>query len=429
MKFQAKKSVGLLLSFLMIISLFTAMPFTAGAVTSAISGDFGYDILDDGTAEITFYYGNATTLELPSTLDGYTVTSIGSSAFSYETLTSVTIPDSVTSIGDYAFYECASLKDVTIPNSVTSIGVSAFGKCTSLTSVKMGNSVTSIGDYTFYNCTNLTSITIPDSVTNIGDYAFYECISLTSVKIGNSVTSIGFVAFKDCASLTSVIIGNSVTSIGDWAFENCTSLKSVTIPSSVTKIDFEAFGYYNDENDKYYKVKNFTITGCSGTEAEKYAKENEFKFINIGTDVKLKKSSATVYVKGTAQIKATVKNGKGKTTYKTSNKKVAKVTSSGKVTGIKKGTATITVTNNGVSKKFKVTVKNPKLNKSKLTLKKGKSFKLSIKGKVGNTKFTSSDKKVATVSKKGNIKAKKKGKATITVKTNGMKLKCKITVR
>ena len=147
------------------------------------------------------------------------------------------------------------------------------------------------------------------------------------------------------------------------------------------------------------------------------------------TTVNLKKSSATVYVKGTAQIKATVKNGKGKTIYKTSNKKVAKVNSSGKVTGVKKGTATITVTNNGVSKKFKITVKNPKLNKSKLTIKKGKSFKLSIKGKVGNAKFTSSNKKVATVSKKGNIKAKKKGKATITVKTNGMKLKCKIKVK
>ena len=94
--------------------------------------------------------------------------------------------------------------------------------------------------------------------------------------------------------------------------------------------------------------------------------------------------------------------------------------------GVKKGTATITVTINGVSKKFKVTVNNPKLNKSKLNLKKGKTFKLKITSKAGTQKYTSNKKSVATVSKKGIITAKKKGKATITVKTNGLKLKCKV---
>ena len=147
------------------------------------------------------------------------------------------------------------------------------------------------------------------------------------------------------------------------------------------------------------------------------------------TTVNLKKSSATVYVKGTAQIKVTVKNGRGKTTYKTSNKKVAKVNSSGKVTGVKKGTATITVTNNGMSKKFKVTVKNPKLNKNSVTLKKGKTFKIKVTGKVGSQKYSSSNKKVASVSSKGKVKAKKAGKAKITVKTNGIKLKLNVKVK
>ncbi|MCH5299595.1 MAG: Ig-like domain-containing protein, partial [Ruminococcus sp.] len=147
------------------------------------------------------------------------------------------------------------------------------------------------------------------------------------------------------------------------------------------------------------------------------------------TTVSVKNAPKTLYVKGTAKINATVDNSKGTTTYKSNNKKVAKVSKNGKITAIKKGTATITVTNNGVSKSFKITVKNPKLNKSKKSMKKGEKFKLTVTGKVGKQTYTSNNKKVATVSKNGKITAKKKGNATITVKTNGMKLKCKITVK
>ncbi|MCH5298570.1 MAG: Ig-like domain-containing protein [Ruminococcus sp.] len=155
----------------------------------------------------------------------------------------------------------------------------------------------------------------------------------------------------------------------------------------------------------------------------------EINTLSAKTTVTVKNAPKTLYVKGTAQINADVKNGKGATTYKSSNTKVAKVSTSGNITALKKGTATITVSNNGVSKKFTIKVKNPKLNKSKKTLKTGKKFTLKIAGKVGKAKFTSNNKKVATVNKNGKITAKKKGKATITVKTNGMKLKCKITVK
>ncbi len=147
------------------------------------------------------------------------------------------------------------------------------------------------------------------------------------------------------------------------------------------------------------------------------------------TTVKLGKTSASLYVKQTVKISATVKNGKGKTTYKSNNKKVAKVSAKGVVTALKKGTAKITVTNNGVKKIFTVKVKNPKLNKTKITLKKGKSFTLKITGKVGTAKFTTSKKSVATVNKNGKITAKKKGKAIITVKTNGITLKATVTVK
>ena len=170
------------------------------------------------------------------------VKSIGRYAFSGCTsLTSVTIPDSVTSIADYAFSGCTGLTSVTIGNSVTSIADYAFSGCTGLTSVTIGNSVTSIGNYAFNRCTSLTSITIPDSVTSIGNYAFYGCTSLTSITIPDSVTSIGYSAFSFCTSLTSVTIGNSVTSIGSSAFSSCTSLTSITIPDSVTSIGSDAF--------------------------------------------------------------------------------------------------------------------------------------------------------------------------------------------
>ena len=113
-------------------------------------------------------------------------------------LESIIIPNSVTSIGDYAFYYCRELTSVTIPNSVTSIGDSAFHFCSGLTSVTIPNSVTSIGDSAFRFCTRLTLITIPNSITSIGEGAFAYCRELTSIKIPNSVTSIGNNVFKNC---------------------------------------------------------------------------------------------------------------------------------------------------------------------------------------------------------------------------------------
>ncbi len=157
--------------------------------------------------------------------------------------TSMTIPNSVTSIGNYAFYYCSSLTSVTIGNSVTSIGDNAFYGCSSLTSVTIPNSVTSIGNFAFKSCSSLTSVTIGNSVTSIGEDAFCYCSSLTSVTIGNSVTSIGEDAFMCCSGLTSLTIPNSVTSIGGRAFEGCSGLTSLTIPNSVTSIGERAFYY------------------------------------------------------------------------------------------------------------------------------------------------------------------------------------------
>lgn len=147
------------------------------------------------------------------------------------------------------------------------------------------------------------------------------------------------------------------------------------------------------------------------------------------TTVSLARTNGSVYVKGRTTVKATVKNGKGKTTYKSNNTGVAKVSSTGVVTGVKKGIAVITVTNNRVSRTFKVTVKNPSLNRTTLNLKAKKNYTLKVQGKIGKVTFKSSNTKVATVNAKGKVVAKKKGNATITVKANGITLKCKVKVK
>ena len=235
----------------------------------------------------------------------YSVTSVAGYAFSYcSSLSNVTIPESIVTIGQSAFEGCIFAKDnfinhssldaklyrywgaiivdqeidgllirndtiidcrtnvtsVVIPNTITAIGKEAFFAC-HLLSVTIPSSVTSIGDYAFCNCT-LPSVTIPTSVTSIGNYAFSMC-GLSSITIPNSITSISNNVFADCTSLQQVTIPNSVTSIGNCAFQNCTSLSSFTIPGSVSSIGFNAFyntAFYNNEsnwNNGLYKDNCF----------------------------------------------------------------------------------------------------------------------------------------------------------------------------
>ncbi|MBO4697961.1 MAG: leucine-rich repeat protein, partial [Lachnospiraceae bacterium] len=234
-----------------------------------------YDCLfyDDGNEVFLIsYLGCETELTLPNRFKGKDYAIYRYAFCKRSELTSVIIPDSVTSIGTCAFYYCSTLTSVTIGNSVTSIEYGAFYYCSKLTSVTIGNSVTSIGSGAFYNCSKLTSITIPDSVTSIENDAFYRCSKLTSVYytgdiagwcgitfgsyygnplyyahslyinnelvtelvIPDDVASIGQYAFYYCTGLTAVTIGNGVTSIGNHAFQNCSGLTSVTIPDGVT---------------------------------------------------------------------------------------------------------------------------------------------------------------------------------------------------
>ena len=156
---------------------------------------------------------------------------------------------------------------------------------------------------------------------------------------------------------------------------------------------------------------------------------NVVKPIVKKTSISLSKSTVSLYVKGTTTVKPIVKNGVGKTAFKSNNTKIAKVDNNGKITALKVGKAKVTVTNNKVSKVFTVIVKTPKLNKTKITLNVKKPYTLKVVGKVGKATFTSSNKKVATVNSVGKIIPKKKENTTITVKTNGVTLKCSVVVK
>ena len=252
-----------------------------------------FEINDRG--EITKYTGTDTEVIIPSTYslleDGtviagtdYTITGIadGSASngafYNNKNITSVTLPNTLEMIGNFAFSGCTGLTSITIPESVTSIGERSFYGCTGLTSITIPGSVTSIGRYAFNGCTGLTSITIPDSVTSIGGFAFSGCDNLANVYYEgtieewidisfasnanpltnganlfvngdelvteiniDSATTIKAYVFQGCKSLTKVTIGSQVTSIGEWAFYGCTGLTSITIPESVTSIESYAF--------------------------------------------------------------------------------------------------------------------------------------------------------------------------------------------
>ena len=278
---RPKRLISLLVAVCMMITMLPLSAVTAFAANTspswsqdkkASSGGYKYAYtVNGGNATITNFLGpddsanpvgSTSTglydIDIPETLDGHTVTGLGNHSFAYRlvnnsydiasdknsfgrSIRSVTIPQSVTSIGYEAFCYCENLQSLTFQGSIESMGDGAFEYCTKLENVTIPQSVTSIGNYAFYKCSALTNVTIPQSVTSIGDHAFDTCSALTSVNIPQSVTSIGIYAFSKCSALEKVNIPNDITSIGKSVFYECSALKSVTIPQSVTSIGNYAF--------------------------------------------------------------------------------------------------------------------------------------------------------------------------------------------
>ena len=205
----------------------------------------------NGVNYLLGYTGDDTALTLPESYNGQDYSIYKYAFYFNNSITSVVIPDSVTSIGSDAFNFCSTLTSVVIGNSVTSIGFSAFASCDALTSIVIPNSVTSIGDYAFYSCDALTSIVIPNSVKSIGDYAFCSCDALTSVVIGKKVSSIGDNTFKDCYKLVEVINKSLLVIIKNSPYRGYAGKYALEIHKGDSKIvnqDGYLFYTYNGVN-------------------------------------------------------------------------------------------------------------------------------------------------------------------------------------
>ena len=487
------------------------------------------------------------------------VTAIPFGAFRYcDSLNNIVIPKSVTEIGPDAFYDCGSLTNITIPEGITRIGDSAFDHCDNLTNLVIPNSVTEIGYQAFAWCSSLTSLIIPNSVTEIGSSAFCYCINLNEITLSENITDIQYYTFEDCKSLKSIIIPKNVTNIDTNAFIACTNLRSVTIPESIISLGKLAFNgcenltsirykgskeqweklnvslafigasnatiYYNvpSSHEHYYEYRLAKGASCTESGVEKwvckicgeyYEKEiqplghtsvkdeavaptcaqpgmTEGSHCSVCGDVLIPQKTipATDHLWGSWTIvkdasasnegvqqrtcskcgKTENKNipkltpvptvapaipsamtlAKGKNAllkpdtswknvkYSTSNKKVATVGKKGKIKAIGVGIAKITVKSGAKKAVCTITVPGTtaiKGIKTSISVKKGKKYtlipKLSYVGKSDKITYKSSNKKVATVTNAGVVKAKKKGTTTITIKSGEETKKCKIKVK
>ena len=230
-----------------------------------------YIVGDDNTVEIIGCTTSSTELTVPEEIDGHTVSTIGDYGFSKcSTLKSITIPTNIKTIGKYAFNDCTGLVNATIPTTVGSVGDYAFNYCTGLKNVTISEGVKSIGKGCFYNCTSLVEAVVPDTAEKLGSYAFYNCTSMTTATIGITADTIGEYTFYGCTELDTVVIGISVKSIGNYAFYNC-ALTKVTVPAATSYIGKYAFANNKAMTKATHRkglvtIDEFAYKNCSAME-------------------------------------------------------------------------------------------------------------------------------------------------------------------
>lgn len=368
-------------------------------------------------------------------------------------LKSITLPASLTEIREGAFEQCG-MTEITIPKNVKKLGVAAFFDCRQLRTITFGSKLTAVGREAFFGCRKLTTIIISENMTDICDGMFKECEGITKIDIPETVGIIGNSAFESCSGLTSATIGSAVNGgssnglasnatrakkivIGTKAFLGCGNMKKIVIPANVTKIAEDAFD----------GCLRLTIYGEKGSYVQDYAKKHDipFKAVKLNTPPTgisiAQGKKTTLYMGNKLKLTAKIEPAGATTTvtWKSSKPKVAVVSDKGVVTPKKAGTTVITAkTANGLTKQITVKV----VDASGVKLKEGKSRTLKVGKKLTlhavvtpakvKTKCTwkSSNAKVAAVTSKGVVTAKKAGTATITVKTaNGKMASIKITVK
>lgn len=272
---------------LVILVCMAGIPVSAETVSARICGEYEYVPLSDTSACIRKYYGSASGVVIPDTLDGYTVTAIGDYAFYFcSTMRSVMIPETVTAIGEEAFSYCDLLRSVNIPDALTEIGVGAFSSCPQLDTFLIadrhphydlykGILIDTVAQAVVCCPQGLrhTSIELPDGIRAIRDYAFGNCADLASVSLPESLETIGSCAFLCCGALREIDLPERLTSVGSEAFSFCGSLQSVSLPASLDDIGTGAFAYCSSlcefrlsaENSRCTLIDGALVDTLSGT--------------------------------------------------------------------------------------------------------------------------------------------------------------------
>lgn len=337
----------------------------------------------------------------------------------------VVVPNTVKIINDEAFAGNEEVTEIIIPDTVVRIDENAFWSCTYLKSIDLGNAVKKIEDSAFSHCPSLTAVVFPDSVEELGRYMFTECESLKHVRLPANLKQLKDYVLSE-TSITSLVIPSSVTFIEEYALSYCDEL-------------VELYLSYDLDDGSY-------ILGGAGSAdfVVYYPQEQEFDWLNeyvgdMGSRIaqpnySLNYNTLTLYpswygkqLQLEDEFQRSVKSSN--ITWKSDNTKVATVTN-GKVTPVSAGTTIISASYENKTYTCTITVKEPYLNKTKVTLTKGDYTFLSLlSAKTSDVKWTTSDKSVVAVSQAGKIKAKKKGTATITATVGGRKYTCKVTVK
>lgn len=381
---------------------------------NAVESDFEFDA---ATGTITKYLGTEATVEIPSSIGGVEVKTIGVDSFaSNDKITSVEISQGVTVIAEEAFLNCPNLKKVIIPKGVTSLGQLAFFMCEKLENVTMGSGITAIETNTFYGCSSLKSIQLADTVTKIGNYAFMGCTSLEKMTIPASTSSIGTGAFQDCTGLKEISIPSAVTNIEEEAFDRETDMKITCEEGSKAYEYAHAYGIKNniDEADE---------AKATATPTASEQKKETYTIRYVLNKGKISGTNVTSY-DGTKNVKLPKATKKGyifKGWYAESSYKT-------KVTAIKKGTTG----NKTFYAKWEKVKKPSKPAISKLKNAKSKQMSIKLKKKVSGAKgyemvyatdkkFKKNKKTVRFTGTSKTVKKLKKGK-TYYVKVRAYKL-------
>ena len=438
-----KRWVSLLFALVLLLSF-------NGLIFAESASGYEFRIEKDGTATITRYVGNDTALEIPTEIEGAKVAAIGNAAFHESLIKSIIIPEGISSIGGEAFYGSGSLTNITLPSTLTYIGEYAFDGCNLTGSIKIPAGVTELRDMAFRFNPNLSEIILHDNITSIGDYCLADtCID--SFEFPKNLTTLGINVFGN-TEIKDLIIPNTVKSIAQTqtneyspsGFRGVTQLKTLVLPYGLSKMHDDFIVYcpklemvaipksvtvIKDSNfDNCYSV---TIHGVKGSAAQTYAKKKNIPFVAVdltkdiqllldNEDITKGKLSLDLNSGSTLQLCAQTfpLNPWPGVTWKSSDAKTAAVDRDGLLTGLKKGKATITATavdGSGKKASFQITITrlaHEIIIEGENEVKAGKKIKLiaTVLPETTDNKevgWSTSDKTIATVDTSGNVTTKK----------------------